>query len=82
MIKLLKTEILVEHRGVENKMTRDSQGTLDSGLGGPQTGKEIIAVIFRPHKIRPNINLVSCRLTRCGAKLSASDFLQGACHCY
>lgn len=64
--------MLVEHRGVEKLKEKrwDSQSTL-------KKGKEIMAVIFRLHKIRFNINLVSYRLISCGAKLSSLRFSAG-----
>ena len=61
-------KVPVGHRGVESfKKRRDSQSTL-------KKGKEIMTVIFRLHKIRSNINLVSYRLISYGTKLSSLRF--------
>lgn len=62
-------KVPIEHRGVESfkEKSWDSQSTL-------KKGREIMTAIFRLHKIRSNINLVSYRLISCGAKLSSLRF--------
>lgn len=80
MTQHLKTEILVEYRGVgDRERKRGSQGTVESGPGGrAQEGKAIMAVTVRRGEIRSNVNLVTYRLSSCGAKLSSLGFCTGA----
>ena len=68
-LQSIKMKVSIEHRGVESfkEKSWDSQSML-------KKGREIMTVIFRLHKIRSNINLVSYRLISCGTKLSSLRF--------